>query len=173
MCMKYYFAVALFALSACGEMQENIYRAQTEVQKEASVTLDKVQGYLQVPKYKKASPKEPPPSYCYRTGGDILCYKQPLPGQEDRLVGYQSTIAPEALVASKAKVREVKPMPPRVVKPVPASAPAPAAKQSDTVFVDMAPQVKPDDTATQTIPAASNTKKDKMTEGPRDLMPKQ
>jgi hypothetical protein len=31
------------------------------------------------------------PSYCYRVQQDVLCYRQPMPGWEHRLAGYQGT----------------------------------------------------------------------------------
>lgn len=37
--------------------------------------------------------RDTPNSYCYRTGTDVLCYRQPMPGWERRLVGYQGTYA--------------------------------------------------------------------------------
>lgn len=36
-----------------------------------------------------------PHRYCYRAQGDILCYRQPMPGWEGRLVAYQGTDAKE------------------------------------------------------------------------------
>lgn len=37
--------------------------------------------------------RETPNSYCYRARGDVLCYSQPMPGWEGRLIGYQGTHA--------------------------------------------------------------------------------
>jgi hypothetical protein len=37
--------------------------------------------------------KTVPNSYCYKTQGDVLCYRAPMPGWENRLVGYQGTYA--------------------------------------------------------------------------------
>lgn len=34
-----------------------------------------------------------PPSYCYHVHQDVLCYRQPMPGSEHRLIGYQGTYA--------------------------------------------------------------------------------
>ncbi|MDX1974306.1 MAG: hypothetical protein SFT92_01380 [Rickettsiales bacterium] len=36
-----------------------------------------------------------PTSYCYRSFQDVMCYRQPMPGWEHRLVGYQGTGAAE------------------------------------------------------------------------------
>jgi hypothetical protein len=41
----------------------------------------------------KVAVKTVPSSYCYRTQGDVLCYRAPMPGWEHRLVGYQGTFA--------------------------------------------------------------------------------
>jgi len=39
--------------------------------------------------YLKALPeKAPPPLYCYETLGTPMCYPEPLPGAEDRLIDY-------------------------------------------------------------------------------------
>jgi hypothetical protein len=43
-----------------------------------------------------------PTSYCYAVMQDIVCYRQPMPGWETRLVGYQGTgAAPPPVVATK------------------------------------------------------------------------
>ncbi|MDE3015497.1 MAG: hypothetical protein KGI29_01035 [Pseudomonadota bacterium] len=93
-------------------------------------------------------PPPPPPkviasSYCYRTYQDILCYRQPMPGWEYRLVGYQGTYAA--------------PPPPAFMQPLPvqaAMANSSSARVADAkpVFTDMPPPenevTKPDDTGT-------------------------
>jgi hypothetical protein len=38
--------------------------------------------------------KAVPYSYCYTVYQDIMCYRQPMPGWEDRIVAYQGTGAP-------------------------------------------------------------------------------
>lgn len=44
-----------------------------------------------------------PPSYCYKALQDVMCYRQPMPGWEHRLVGYQGTGAePPAAAMMKA-----------------------------------------------------------------------
>jgi hypothetical protein len=68
-----------------------------------------------------APPPKPPQaiaaSYCYRTYQDILCYRQPMPGWEFRLVGYQGTYA--------------KAPPPAIMEPLPVQAEAkPAADRT-------------------------------------------
>lgn len=42
----------------------------------------------------KEVPKPVTSSYCYHTLQDILCYRMPMPGWENRLVAYQGTDAP-------------------------------------------------------------------------------
>src|SRR5690606_10093232 len=32
-------------------------------------------------------------SYCYKAQSDVMCYRQPMPGWEHRLIGYQGTFA--------------------------------------------------------------------------------
>ena len=40
---------------------------------------------------KEAGNRAVPSSYCYSVLQDIVCYRQPMPGWESRLVGYQGT----------------------------------------------------------------------------------
>lgn len=173
--MRYYLAFSVLALTACGAVQENVYRVQEETRKEAYTVVGKIQDYLAPPNYHKPNPQEPPPSYCYHTAVDILCYNQPLPGQEERLVGYQG-IHPSVLVAPSPAAQRHEPprAPTKVIHHTEVKETAPSGKvvrkQEKTVFVDMAPQVKPDDAAVQTIPAADGTAKLPVADAPRDLM---
>lgn len=50
-----------------------------------------------------------PPSYCYKVLQDVLCYRQVMPGWEQRLVGYQGTHAetPPAVVTKMLPLRTV------------------------------------------------------------------
>ncbi len=67
-------------------------------------------------------------SYCYRALQDVLCYRQPMPGWEHRLVGYQGTNAP--------------PPPPAMMEPLPvrsaeASKPANRLAKAEPVFTEI------------------------------------
>jgi len=77
-------------------------------------------------------PKPPLPiaaSYCYHVYQDILCYRQPMPGWENRLAGYQPLNAP--------------PPAPAMMQPLPVHAadashlPANRVAGSKPVFVDL------------------------------------
>jgi len=70
---------------------ETIQWAADDLKKNAYDTKERVHKWM-------IKPPEPPPppqavraSYCYQVYQDILCYRQPMPGWEYRLVGYQGT----------------------------------------------------------------------------------
>lgn len=81
-------ALAMMVLSSCAAAQQSGMRARDNTQDELNYLSNRVKGYFQ--------PYKPPPpplpiasSYCYRTMADIVCYRDPQPGAESRLVGYQ------------------------------------------------------------------------------------
>jgi len=68
---KLIWIIGLWGLSGCSAI--NDWRA----------TQIYTAGYL------KALPeKAPPPLYCYETLGQPMCYPEPIPGAEDRLIDY-------------------------------------------------------------------------------------
>jgi hypothetical protein len=81
-------------------------RAKTTAHKVADHVRDNVRATSRhVKKWwfyepEKVAVRDTPSSYCYRTNADVLCYSQPMPGWERRLIGYQGThAAPPAPVA--------------------------------------------------------------------------
>lgn len=51
-------------------------------------------------------PKVVPSTYCYRAQGDALCYGQPVPGWEHRLIGYQGTDAAPVFIEMPPETKE-------------------------------------------------------------------
>lgn len=79
-------------------------------------------------------PKVVPSTYCYRAQGDALCYGQPVPGWEHRLIGYQGT--------------DAAPPPPVVTERLPSQAAdnrstaAARISVAAPVFIEMPPETK-------------------------------
>lgn len=98
-----------------------------------------------------------PDSYCYRTQGDVLCYRAPMPGWETRLIGYQGTTAEAP--------------PPAVMQPLPiksnsvAMLPANRVANAKPVFVTMPPDVKEEPKSTAE-PSLEDVQHDTITADP-------
>ena len=88
--MKYaVLAFGMLVLSACGNAEEKMDRVANDIKQNMETTEEHWDKWS-TPTPKKG--KQPVPvSYCYRSLQDILCYRQPMPGWEARLVGYQGT----------------------------------------------------------------------------------
>ena len=56
-------------------------------------TTYQVQEWAFTPPAKKGEPLPVANRYCYHAQTDVLCYRQPMPGWEGRLVAYQGTDA--------------------------------------------------------------------------------
>lgn len=56
-------------------------------------TTYKVQDWAMTPPKGKGEPLPVASTYCYKAQTDVLCYRQPMPGWEGRLVAYQGTDA--------------------------------------------------------------------------------
>lgn len=82
--------VLLPLLAACASVQENSKRAGRNLNEGVLALRQKMIDYTEPSRRTKPAP--PPPlqsAYCYKTQADVLCYRDPLPGQEGRLIGYQ------------------------------------------------------------------------------------
>lgn len=80
--------------------------AASKVRDQVKVTADKLRTWLIAPPPAKGAPHAIASSYCYRSLQDVLCYRQPIPGWEQRLVAYQGTNAappPPAMMATLPK----------------------------------------------------------------------
>jgi hypothetical protein len=84
-------------------------------------------------------PRPVPPSYCYRVMQDILCYRDPMPGQTHMLVGYQGDdVAPPPLAQTKALPAS------RVQKQAASTTGAARVANAKPVFVSIPTQAKED-----------------------------
>lgn len=95
-------------------------------------------------------PRSVPDSYCYRTQGDVLCYRSPMPGWEHRLVGYQGTFA--------------EPPPPPIMQPLPTAVvdesklPANRVANAQPVFVEMPLEAKEEPKTAEDLQAPENVR---------------
>lgn len=83
-------AISALVLMSCAEARYSGSRISDTVQREIQLSKDKI-GYILDPDRRIIdSPPQPFPSrYCYKNFGDVVCYKDPIPNAETRLVGYQ------------------------------------------------------------------------------------
>lgn len=135
-----------------GNVSKNTMRVADNVRDSIKRTGEHMRDWWITPLPSNA--KQPmPPRYCYRVLQDILCYRQPMPGWETKLVAYQGAGAP--------------PPPQATMKLMPlredSNAPADVQKKVENmkpVFVSMPPDVKaqpnqqlsPVDAAHETLP---------------------
>lgn len=82
---------SVMMVSACGDAPQRTERVGEGLKDNYHTTADRIREWM------KPTPKKEkhgvPNSYCYTSYQDILCYRQPMPGWESRLVGYQGTNA--------------------------------------------------------------------------------
>lgn len=82
---------ALILLCSCQQMREISYEVtdlgndMTDFGKNVSAVIDG-----RHPRQEAMQTRAPDTRFCYKVQADILCYPQPLPGQNSRLVGYQA-----------------------------------------------------------------------------------
>ncbi len=124
------------ALTGGGAAPQNAERAATGLKDNMHLTFDKLKKWAMTPPPNPPK-KAVPASYCYQSLQDILCYRQPMPGWEARLVGYQGTDAAEPPAAM------IKPMPVRVADNT--MLPANRAKTSKPLTVKAAVAAKPEE----------------------------
>lgn len=153
-------------LSACTDLQNGGQKATKDFKESLHATAMKVQELMTYHPPAPPEIKAIPPSYCYRVMQDILCYRDPRPGAEGRLVAYQGEVgaepAPQAFAADMPvmAVETVQPaapeappamMPLAVGSSAPAAAPAQPEKTaksmqhfaaSKPVFIGAGPAVK-------------------------------
>lgn len=77
-------------LGACTATEHNIQKFNQVFKKNHKAANDALVSFFGPD---PVTQMPPPPAvesaYCYKTSADVLCYRQPLPGQESRLVAYQ------------------------------------------------------------------------------------
>ena len=169
-------AVTVLALSGCMKAQDSTSRALDTVGNETSSSYNKMRDYLDLGHKPKPVPpqRQIPPRYCYKTYEDVLCYSQPIAGEEYRLTGFQTatgktgyTLPPTVTTPAEAVVA---PPPQMVVMPGgnPVSGELPPLK---SVTVLSVPPVK----AVATPPEARKQMKEVIFDPaewqPKDLVP--
>jgi hypothetical protein len=123
---------ACVALAACTSAQEPASQALDTVGNETGASYNKMRGYLDLgPRPKPVQSKDVvQPRYCYHTYEDIICYSQPLPGEEYRLVAFQSASGKTGYTLPPAPTNVVMPpLPPP--KPTTIGPPPPAKPNDD------------------------------------------
>jgi hypothetical protein len=80
-------------LAGCEPQQQIAEHLATNAKDSIYETSYKIHDWAMVPPPPKAPNQPVRTSYCYHTASDILCYRQPMPGWEGRLVAYQGTDA--------------------------------------------------------------------------------
>lgn len=105
------------------------------VRDKAKVTGNKLRSWLITPLPPKKANQAVAASYCYRSQTDVLCYRQPVPGWEGRLIAYQGTNAPSPEAA------QTQPLPKRVADA--SILPANKAANAKPVFKELPPPPKP------------------------------
>jgi hypothetical protein len=111
--------------------RENIYKTSYQIQK-----------WVATPPELPKGPREIEQSYCYRSFHDVLCYRSPMPGAENRLVAYQGTGAE----APPQAVTQLLPTHPYDSSQLPQNRVANARP----VFIGLPPTVKDDKTPAPT-----------------------
>lgn len=114
-------SIMVLALAACSEpatatgeeewktvppkAENTAGRVADLVRDNVKATVQHVKEWWNEDPYAKKPPHTVESTYCYQSLSDVLCYNQPMPGWEGRLVGYQGTFA--------------EPPPPVVTEPLP------------------------------------------------------
>ena len=79
------------------QMATNIEKSGTsvanQVRENVKTTGEQLRSWLITPNPPKKPNNAIVASYCYRALTDVLCYRQPVPGWEGRLIAYQGTNA--------------------------------------------------------------------------------
>lgn len=101
----------LLALCACQDtITDTSYKAANTVEDNASLTWNKARDILDL----RRNPPPMPPTprsqsrYCYNFFEDIVCYAQPIPGEENRLIAYQGNTGQTGYVLPAAKYKDAK-----------------------------------------------------------------
>ena len=79
------------ALAACQQTQDTASNAYSTVGDETGKSYNKIGELVGLKKPKPPNAPTPQTRYCYHTYNDIICYPHPLPGEEDRMAGYQES----------------------------------------------------------------------------------
>lgn len=136
--MRYPFVIiAALSVSACVPAEYTADKMANDLKDNVYHTSDRIQQWAMTPPVDERAPKAIPASYCYTVLQDVVCYRQPMPGWENRLVAYQGTAA--------------QPPQPAIMQPMPikqtdlSSLPANRAVNAKPVFVSIPADIKETD----------------------------
>lgn len=144
--------LALCLLAGCAKnAAQDVHMAARQtavnVRDQVKEVTGRVKTYFVLPAYQPAQSKPPQTAYCYRTQSDILCYRDPVPGAEMRLVAFQGVAQPDGSSQVVAVMEE----PPLVTAKdrAPSARPAYRAVDPQPIFVGIAPGVAGAESALQ------------------------
>lgn len=130
-------------LSACADYKAAVTNVSEDFKTNVYQASDGIKRWWHTPPYTPGK-QSVATSYCYRAYQDVMCYRQPMPGWEHRLVGYQGTDANEPPAPMMQPLAEHYP---GVVTT------AQRAASAEPVFIGLPPEIKAD--ASQTVGPAS------------------
>lgn len=128
--------LTLVTVSGCEPAKETGSFIANNVKDAVYETTYKVQDWAMTPPKHKGEPLPVASTYCYRAQTDVLCYRQPMPGWEGRLVAYQGTDA----LPPPPPVMQLLPKPSRDMS----MAPENRIASSKPVFSEAPKEEKPD-----------------------------
>jgi hypothetical protein len=103
--------VLVLGLAGCVPVETTATKLANDLKDNVYETSYKVKEWAMTPPADKLPPKEVANSYCYRVLQDILCYRQSMPGWENKLVAYQGTHAKPPAPATMQLIAKSKPNP--------------------------------------------------------------
>lgn len=112
-------------------------------------TSYQIKDWAMTPPAPPKPPLEVADTYCYRVLQDILCHRQPMPGWEDRLVGYQGTHATSPTPAQMELLAKR--------KDDPSILPANRVANAKPVFTSLPPLPKETEKSTESAPAVDSS----------------
>lgn len=127
----------LLSVSACEPAKQTGTFLANNLKDSLYETGYAVQDWAMTPPRGKGEPLPVASSYCYRAQTDVLCYRQPMPGWEGRLVAYQGTDA----LPPPPPVMQLLPRPSRDTSMLPENRVA----ASKPVFKEMPKEEEPED----------------------------
>ena len=98
--MRFFFFPLLFCVTACQQNMEAVRRTSISARDNLIETKDHIGSYFILPPYEKPQNQPVASRYCYKTLADIICYADPQPSMESRLVASQGVATSHELPAS-------------------------------------------------------------------------
>lgn len=131
----------LLLLGACTQMVDGGEGGALKTEKSIRDTGEALRNLFTYER-KPTALKAIPSTYCYRVMQDIVCYRDPQPGAEARLVAYQGTVAVAPPIPTPAEVKKTVATAPELFDPKPQPVPEPVLPKLKPVYVMPPPPVK-------------------------------